>query len=50
MKIVLACFVQALERVCVEVIDMDGVIMKDLVLAIHGKDGIRCEHQGTLRF
>ena len=30
-------FVRALERACVEVIDVDGVMTKDLALAIHGK-------------
>jgi len=30
-------FVRALEKACVEVIDVDGVMTKDLALAIHGK-------------
>ena len=32
---------RALERACVEVVDVDGVMTKDLALAIHGKDGMR---------
>ena len=40
----LKVFVRALERACVEVIDSDGVMTKDLALAIHGKDGMRREH------
>lgn len=34
---------EELERSCVEVIDEDGVMTKDLALAIHGK-GMRREH------
>ena len=37
-------FVGALEKACVEVIDVDGVMTKDLALAIYGKDGMRREH------
>jgi len=37
-------FARALERACVEVIDVDGIMTKDLALAIHGKDGMRREH------
>ena len=37
-------FVGALERACVEVIDVDGVMTKDLALAIYGKNGMRREH------
>jgi isocitrate dehydrogenase len=37
-------FARALEIACVEVIDVDGVMTKDLALAIHGKDGMRREH------
>ncbi|KAH9955428.1 isocitrate dehydrogenase [Russula dissimulans] len=33
----LKVFARALERACVEVIDVDGVMTKDLALAIHGK-------------
>ncbi|KAI9456078.1 isocitrate dehydrogenase [Russula earlei] len=33
----LKMFVRALEKACVEVIDVDGVMTKDLALAIHGK-------------
>ncbi|KAI0276981.1 isocitrate dehydrogenase [Russula aff. rugulosa BPL654] len=40
----LKVFARALERACVEVIDVDGVMTKDLALAIHGKDGMRREH------
>jgi len=39
----LKVFVRALEKACVEVIDVDGVMTKDLALAIHGKD-MRREH------
>ena len=34
----LTVFARALERACVEVIDVDGVMTKDLALAIHGKE------------
>jgi isocitrate dehydrogenase len=34
----LKVFVSALEKACVEVIDVDGVMTKDLALAIHGKE------------
>jgi isocitrate dehydrogenase len=34
----LKVFARALERACVEVIDVDGVMTKDLALAIHGKE------------
>jgi isocitrate dehydrogenase len=40
----LKVFARALERACVEVIDVDGIMTKDLALAIHGKDGMRREH------
>ena len=40
----LKVFARALERACVEVIDLDGVMTKDLALAIHGKDEMRREH------
>ncbi|KAH9959030.1 hypothetical protein BGW80DRAFT_1256692 [Lactifluus volemus] len=33
----LKVFAQALEKACVEVIDVDDIITKDLALAIHGK-------------
>src|SRR5882672_1516078 len=33
----LKVFVRALEKACVDVIDVDGVMTKDLALAIHGK-------------
>lgn len=33
----LADFCRALEAACVEVIDKDGIMTKDLALAIHGK-------------
>jgi len=36
-------FCEALERSCVEVIDTDGIMTKDLALAIHGKD-MKREH------
>ncbi|TDL15900.1 isocitrate dehydrogenase [Rickenella mellea] len=36
-------FCEELERACVEVIDEDGVMTKDLALAIHGKD-MKREH------
>lgn len=39
----LKVFVRALEKACVEVIDADGVMTKDLALAIHGKE-MRREH------
>jgi len=34
----LKVFVSGLEKACVEVIDVDGVMTKDLALAIHGKE------------
>ena len=40
----LEVFVRALERACVEVIDVDGVMTKDLAVAIYGKDVMRREH------
>src|SRR6266436_59492 len=40
----LKVFVRALERACVEVIDLDGVMTKDLALAIYGKEEMRREH------
>ena len=40
----LKVFVRALEKASVEVIDVDGVMTKDLALAIYGKDGMRREH------
>jgi isocitrate dehydrogenase len=40
----LKVFVRALERACVEVIDVDGVMTKDLAVAIYGKDVMRREH------
>ena len=40
----LKVFVRALERACVEVIDMDGLMTKALAVAIYGKDGMRREH------
>ncbi|KAF8477764.1 isocitrate dehydrogenase [Russula ochroleuca] len=40
----LKVFVRALEKACVEVIDVDGVMTKDLALAIYGKDAMRREH------
>ena len=40
----LKVFVRALEKACVKVIDVDGVMTKDLALAIYGKDGMRREH------
>jgi len=39
----LKVFARVLERACVEVIDVDGLMTKDLALAIHGKD-MRREH------
>lgn len=39
----LAKFCTALEEACVEVIDKDGIMTKDLALAIHGKD-MKREH------
>lgn len=33
----LKAFTQKLEEACVEVIDKDGIMTKDLALAIHGK-------------
>jgi len=39
----LKVFCQRLEEACVEVIDVDGVMTKDLALAIHGKD-MKREH------
>ena len=44
----LKLFVRALERACVEVINVDAV-MKDLALVIHGKDGMRRESTGWSR-
>ena len=40
----LKVFVRALERACVEVIDVDGAMTKDLAVAIYGKDGMQREH------
>ncbi|KAF9516964.1 hypothetical protein BS47DRAFT_1359952 [Hydnum rufescens UP504] len=42
----LAMFATALEESCVEVIDKDGIMTKDLALAIHGKD-MKREHWVT---
>jgi len=42
----LAMFATALEESCVEVIDKDGIMTKDLALAIHGK-GMKREHWVT---
>ncbi|KAJ7712125.1 isocitrate dehydrogenase [Mycena maculata] len=39
----LTAFCEALEAACVEVIDKDGVMTKDLALAIHGRD-MKREH------
>jgi isocitrate dehydrogenase len=39
-------FVQDLERACIEVIDVDGVMTKDLALAVYGKEMTR-EHWVT---
>ncbi|KAF8909639.1 isocitrate dehydrogenase [Gymnopilus junonius] len=39
----LAAFARDLEAACVEVIDQDGIMTKDLALAIHGK-GMQREH------
>jgi isocitrate dehydrogenase len=39
----LADFCHDLEAACVEVIDNDGIMTKDLALAIHGKD-MKREH------
>ncbi|KAJ3837313.1 isocitrate dehydrogenase [Lentinula raphanica] len=39
----LKAFCQKLEQACVEVIDEDGIMTKDLALAIHGKD-MKREH------
>ena len=39
----LTAFCEALEKSCVEVIDKDGVMTKDLALAIHGKE-MKREH------
>ncbi|KAI0356831.1 isocitrate dehydrogenase [Trametes cingulata] len=39
----LKAFCQDLEAACVEVIDQDGIMTKDLALAIHGKD-MKREH------
>ncbi|KAI0313878.1 isocitrate dehydrogenase [Amylostereum chailletii] len=39
----LATFARALEEACVEVIDADGIMTKDLALAIHGK-AMKREH------
>ena len=36
-------FTRALERACVDVIDGDGIMTKDLALAIHGKE-LKREH------
>ncbi len=36
-------FCQDLEKACVEVIDEDGIMTKDLAIAIHGKD-VKREH------
>jgi isocitrate dehydrogenase len=40
----LKVFVGALERACVEVIDVDGAMTKDLAVAIYGKDGMQRGH------
>ena len=39
----LKVFARALETACIEVIDVDGIMTKDLALAIHGKE-MRREH------
>jgi len=39
----LKVFCEELEKACVEVIDEDGVMTKDLAIAIHGKD-LKREH------
>ena len=33
-----------LEKACVEVIDKDGIMTKDLAIAIHGTQGLKREH------
>lgn len=38
---------QDLEAACVEVIDKQGIMTKDLAISIHGKDGTRREHWVT---
>lgn len=40
-------FAKALEESCVEVIDKDGVMTKDLAIAIHGVKGTKREHWVT---
>jgi isocitrate dehydrogenase len=45
----LRAFVRALERACVEVIDVDGVMTKDLALAIYEKEMQRASSGSTGR-
>ncbi|KAI8050494.1 isocitrate dehydrogenase [NADP] [Syncephalis plumigaleata] len=40
-------FSEDLERACVETVDVDGQMTKDLALSIHGQDGLKREHYVT---
>lgn len=40
-------FAEDLEASCLDVIDKDGVMTKDLAIAIHGVDGVKREHWVT---
>ena len=42
----LITFAQTLEKACVDAIDKDGIMTKDLALAIHGKN-MKREHYVT---
>ena len=39
----LIAFAESLEKACVDTVDVDGIMTKDLALAIHGKD-MKREH------
>jgi len=43
----LAAFARALEESCIEVIDKDGIMTKDLAITIHGVKGTKREHWVT---
>ena len=43
-------FANALEEACVESIDVDGVMTKDLALSIHGKNMTRSHYVNTFEF
>ena len=39
----LVAFAESLEKACIDTVDVDGIMTKDLALAIHGKD-MKREH------